>query len=116
MLEQARCADKNGYESVAAASGAEALRLAESELFDLVITDMAMPNMPGDVLAVEITKIRSDIKILLCTGFSENLTPEKAAQIGINKILIKYSTLTFLCTLELLNLPLNLPLVKICFI
>jgi len=36
----------------------------------LVITDMAMPNMPGDKLSVELIKIRIDIPVLLCTGFS----------------------------------------------
>ena len=39
--------------------------------FDLVITDMAMPNMSGDQLAAELIKVRESIPILLCTGHSD---------------------------------------------
>ncbi len=44
---------------------------------------MAMPNMSGDKLSVELTLIRPDIPILLCTGFSETMSEEKAASLGI---------------------------------
>jgi len=57
--------------------------------FDLVITDMTMPNMSGDKLASELVKIRSDIPILLCTGFSEKIPEEKAKSIGIKGFLMK---------------------------
>ncbi|MCD4722430.1 MAG: response regulator [Desulfobacula sp.] len=50
---------------------------------------MAMPNMPGNKLAVELTKIRPDIPILLCTGFSETMSEEEAASIGIKGFLFK---------------------------
>jgi len=59
------------------------------DLFDLVITDMAMPNMSGDKLSVELTKIRSDIPVLLCTGFSETISKEKASAMGIKGLLLK---------------------------
>ena len=48
-----------------------------------------MPNMPGDKLAVELTKIRPDISILLCTGFSETMSEEKAASLGIKGFILK---------------------------
>ena len=54
-----------------------------------VITDMAMPNMPGDKISVELTKIRPDIPVLLCTGFSETMSEEKAASLGIKGFLLK---------------------------
>ena len=57
--------------------------------FDLVITDMTMPGMTGDVLAQEILKIRPDMPIIICTGFSEKMTPEKAAEIGIRRYIAK---------------------------
>ena len=50
---------------------------------------MAMPNMPGDKLAVELTKIRPDIPILLCTGFSETMSDDEAASLGIKGFLLK---------------------------
>jgi DNA-binding NtrC family response regulator len=55
----------------------------------MVITDMAMPNMSGDKLSVELIKIRPDIPVLLCTGFSETMSKEKAASMGIKGFLLK---------------------------
>lgn len=57
--------------------------------FDLVITDMSMPKMPGDKLAVELIKIRPEIPVLLCTGFSEIMTAEKIKSLGIRALLMK---------------------------
>ena len=48
-----------------------------------------MPNMSGDKLAGELTKIRPGIPILLCTGFSEAMSEEKAASLGIKGFLLK---------------------------
>ena len=57
--------------------------------FDLVITDMTMPFMTGDELAGEFMRIRQDIPVIICTGFSEKLTEEKALSIGIRAYLGK---------------------------
>jgi PAS domain S-box-containing protein len=80
-----------GYRVVTRTSSIEALNLlrAQSEKFDLVITDMTMPQMTGEKLAEELTDIRIDIPIILCTGFSHGITDEKAKQIGIKGILMK---------------------------
>ena len=48
-----------------------------------------MPKMTGDVLAKEILKIRPDIPVILCTGFSETITKEKALSAGIRDFLMK---------------------------
>ena len=63
--------------------------LINPDKFDLVITDIAMPKMSGDKLAVELFKIRPDIPVLLCTGFSETMTDEKMKSLGIKGILMK---------------------------
>ncbi len=83
--------ERLGYRVTPHTSSVEALDAFRnsSEKFDLVITDMAMPNMPGDKLAVELTKIRHDIPILLCTGFSETMSEKKAASLGIKGFLMK---------------------------
>ena len=57
--------------------------------FDLVITDMTMPKMTGDELAKEIMAIRPDIPIILCTGFSERITEERAKEMGIKAFVMK---------------------------
>jgi DNA-binding NtrC family response regulator len=80
-----------GYELITRTSSIEALELfkAEPDGFDLVITDMTMPNMTGDKLAKAMMKIRPDIPIILCTGFSERITEENAWKIGIRKLAMK---------------------------
>jgi FixJ family two-component response regulator len=50
---------------------------------------MTMPNMTGDKLALELLRIRPGIPIILCTGFSESLTEEKAKALGIQELVMK---------------------------
>jgi len=59
------------------------------ESFDIVITDMAMPKMNGDELALKILSMRKDIPIILCTGYSEKLNKERAKKIGITRYINK---------------------------
>jgi CheY-like chemotaxis protein len=57
--------------------------------FDLVITDQTMPKMTGSELAEAILRIRPDLPIILCTGFSEIVDGEKAKLIGIREFILK---------------------------
>lgn len=57
--------------------------------FDLVITDMTMPQLTGDQLAVKLMKIRPDIPIILCTGYNERISQEKAKKLGIRAFQMK---------------------------
>ncbi|MDO9263112.1 MAG: ATP-binding protein [Desulfosalsimonadaceae bacterium] len=57
--------------------------------FDLIVTDMTMPGMTGDKFSREVLKIRPDMPIILCTGFSETITEEKAEAIGIRAFMMK---------------------------
>jgi len=86
-----RMLERLGYQVTSRTSSLEALEAFRSnpDKFDMIITDMAMPNMPGDKLSVELIKIRPDIPVLLCTGFSEAMSVEKAASLGIKGFLMK---------------------------
>jgi len=86
-----RMLERLGYQVTSCTSSLEALEVFREnpEKFDLVITDMAMPNMPGDELSAELTKIRHDIPVLICTGYSETMSEEKASSIGIKGFLLK---------------------------
>ncbi len=66
---------------------------AQPNGFDLVITDMTMPEMTGDTLADEMMKIRPDIPILISTGYSNTMTPEKVRELGVNGLLYKPVTI-----------------------
>jgi nitrogen-specific signal transduction histidine kinase/CheY-like chemotaxis protein len=83
--------ERLGYEVTSRTSSVEALELfkAQPDRFDLVVTDMTMPNMTGDRLACELMKIRPDIPIIICTGYSERITEEKTKRIGIKALVMK---------------------------
>ncbi len=83
--------ERLGYKVTTCISSIEAVEFfcSNPDKFDLVITDMAMPDLPGDKLSHEVTQIRNDIPILLCTGFSETMSEEKAVSSGINGFLMK---------------------------
>ncbi|OEU74360.1 MAG: hypothetical protein BA864_04950 [Desulfuromonadales bacterium C00003093] len=80
-----------GYHVTPRTSSVEALEAfrAKPYEFDLVITDMTMPNMTGAELAHKLLEIRPDIPILLCTGFSELIDENKAKAIGIREYVMK---------------------------
>ncbi len=83
--------ERLGYQVTSRTSSIEALETfkADPDKFDLVITDMSMPKMSGDKLAVELIRIRTDIPILLFTGYSESMTDEKIKSLGIKGFLMK---------------------------
>jgi CheY-like chemotaxis protein len=80
-----------GYESVSCTSSADGFSLFcnAPDNFGLIITDMSMPGMTGDILAHNIIAIRKNIPIILCTGFNENISDKEAKEKGITEIIIK---------------------------
>ncbi len=80
-----------GYQVTVRTSSVEALALFRSKPddFDLIITDMTMPNMTGDKLAAELMKIRPGIPVILCTGYSKKISNEAALDIGIKAFAYK---------------------------
>ena len=80
-----------GHEVSTRKNGVDALDVfkAGPDKFDLVITDQAMPNLSGLDLADHLRKIKPNISIILCTGYSELITPRTACDFGIDKVLIK---------------------------
>jgi len=80
-----------GYEVTIENGGKEALTLFKSspDTFDLVITDHNMPEMSGAELAVKLMKIRPDIPVILCTGFSSKISEKEARAIGIREFCLK---------------------------
>jgi len=83
--------ERLGYEVVARTSSIEALEAfkAQPHRFDLVITDQTMPNMTGEDLAKELMRIRPDIPVILCTGYSHMISEDKAKAMGIRAFIMK---------------------------
>jgi CheY-like chemotaxis protein len=80
-----------GYRVTAMRDSVEALEAFRHnpEGFDIIITDMTMPNMTGKELAEEIISIRHDMPVILCTGFSEQISKTAAEGMGISAFLMK---------------------------
>jgi CheY-like chemotaxis protein len=80
-----------GYEVTTETDPEAALRLFREDpaRFDLLITDMSMPHMDGDLLAREVLTLRPEFPIILCTGYNEKISEEKALSLGIRKYVEK---------------------------
>ncbi|MCP4011342.1 MAG: response regulator [Proteobacteria bacterium] len=80
-----------GYTVIAKTQSLEALEAFKKtpHRFDLVITDMTMPNLRGDKLASQILEIRPDVKLIICTGFSRYITEGIAEKLGVKSVLMK---------------------------
>jgi len=80
-----------GYDVTVRTDSEEALNTfkSNSDSFDLVISDMTMPHMTGDQISEKILSIKSDIPIIICTGFSERINREQAEIIGVQGFLLK---------------------------
>ncbi len=83
--------ERLGYQVTAMTDSLSALKFFRTnpDQCDLVITDMSMPNMAGDQLAMELLKTRPDLPILICTGHSDHMDKDRAKQIGIRGYLSK---------------------------
>ncbi|MBF0235707.1 MAG: response regulator, partial [Desulfamplus sp.] len=88
---QQRILERLGYRVTTVPSSVEALKkFAESpNIFDLIITDLTMPELTGDKLALSIKALRPDIPIILCTGFSKKIEGRSSLDSAIDEILTK---------------------------
>jgi PAS domain S-box-containing protein len=91
ILMEKQMLERLGYHVTTRTSSIEAREAfrEQPDKFDLVITDMTMPNMTGDKLAEEFLEIRPDIPIILCTGFSEKISKKRADAMGFKGFLMK---------------------------
>ena len=80
-----------GYQVLGSTNSIEAFELFRSQpdQFDLVITDLTMPNMTGDYLARELKTIRKDIAVILCSGLSFKMSEKEAGEMGVDAVLMK---------------------------
>jgi CheY-like chemotaxis protein len=61
----------------------------DPDSFHLLITDMTMPKMTGDRLVADILKVRSHFPIIICTGYSDQLSEARVREIGARALLMK---------------------------
>ena len=89
-----------GYEVTCSTSGRSALAMIEESPhdFDVILTDQTMPGMTGESLVRRIHAIRSELPVILWTGFSEGLDSERATELGFADHLTKPVDLRTLAT------------------
>ena len=80
-----------GYEVDAYTSSTDALAAfsADPDRYAAVLTDQTMPNLTGDELARRLLVLRPGLPIVLCSGFSERVTPDTIHELGIRGYLRK---------------------------
>lgn len=83
--------ERLGYTVESRTDPEEALELflATPDKFDLIITDMTMPQMTGANLAEKILQIRGDIPVVICSGYSSMIDEDKARETGIAAYMMK---------------------------
>ncbi|MEW5912314.1 MAG: PAS domain S-box protein [Thermodesulfobacteriota bacterium] len=86
-----RSLTKLGYRVTALTDSVQALELLRSrpDDFDLIITDFTMPGLTGLALAQQVLALRPQMPIIICTGFSQQLSEEKARAAGIRRVALK---------------------------
>ena len=84
----------DNHEVTTAVNGVDGLEKYRNGVFDLVLTDRAMPQMNGDQLASEIKKIHPDKKVILLTGFGDIMLGSGEELEGVDMVLSKPFTMS----------------------
>jgi CheY-like chemotaxis protein/anti-sigma regulatory factor (Ser/Thr protein kinase) len=100
VITTRRMLERLGYRVTVSISSRDALErfTRHPNTFDLVITDQTMPHLTGDQLARRMLELRPGTPIILCTGFSETMTEEKALELGVSSFLMKPLVMRTLAT------------------
>jgi two-component system response regulator PilR (NtrC family) len=73
---------KEGYDVVTAENGATALKAVQREIFDLVITDLKMPQFDGMALLKSVKEVSPDTIVIIITAFGTTEGAERARSLG----------------------------------
>lgn len=86
-----------GHEVITADDGLEALTLLHEESFDLLVTDIVMPNLDGIALALKVTKDYPGMPVLLMTGYAAERQRAHNLDVLIHDVVTKPFTLREIC-------------------
>jgi two-component system, cell cycle response regulator CpdR len=93
----ARALQHRGHEVTTVADGSEALGALAGEHFDLLLTDIVMPNLDGIALALKASKDHPEMRILLMTGFASERQRAHNLEALIHRVIEKPFTLEQIC-------------------
>jgi PAS domain S-box-containing protein len=92
-----------GYKVTAETSSIDALETfrADPDSFDLVISDLTMPDLTGIELAKKMIAIKADVRVIICTGFSHQVSRDNIRDLGIKELIVKpYNKKEFAVTIR----------------
>jgi DNA-binding response OmpR family regulator len=72
-----RVLSKAGYQTTTVSDGLAAVEAARLQSFDILVTDLMMPEMPGDEVAPRVRAFKRGLKVLYLTGFSDHLFKDR---------------------------------------
>jgi DNA-binding NtrC family response regulator len=79
----------NGYETVGCTSGKEALEILMEQSFDLILTDLRMPEMDGLELLKAVKKTEQNLVVIIMTADAEKHTVLEAEKAGARAFIFK---------------------------
>ncbi len=77
-----KCLTPEGYEADVAANGADGLRLARENHYDVILTDLKMPDMDGMEFLMTMKEMQPEAKVIMITGYSTVEHAEEATRLG----------------------------------
>ncbi len=86
-----------GHEVATANDGLEALDVLNGEIYDLLVTDIVMPNLDGIALALKVTKEYPQMPVLLMTGYAAERQRAHNLDVLIHDVITKPFTLRQIC-------------------
>lgn len=92
-----RALTNEGHEVETAEDGLKALTLMAGGEFDLLLTDIVMPEMDGIALALKVAKDHPDVRILLMTGYAAERQRAHNLDALIHRVIPKPFSLQQIC-------------------
>lgn len=80
---------KNGYKTICAKDGIEALNVLDKEYIDLIISDVMMPNMDGFELTKSIREAHFNVPILIITAKESFQDKQRGFMLGTDDYMVK---------------------------
>lgn len=86
-----------GHQITAVADGGEALEALQAATFDLLLTDIVMPQLDGIALALKVTKDFPDLRIVLMTGYADEHARAHNLDALVHKVITKPFSMAEIC-------------------
>jgi DNA-binding NtrC family response regulator len=84
-----KCLVPEGYDVSVAATGIEGMKLAKENRYDLILTDLKMPDMDGMEFLVSMKETQHEVKVIMITGYSTVDNAEEAIRLGAHNYIEK---------------------------